>query len=72
MEIWNYAFDKQRGRDSALRCPRRMQRRNGLVKWFTNALCSARWTRAGTPQRGVPTTINSSIIPQLFVKGIIP
>jgi hypothetical protein len=53
----------------AVRTPR--QRRKGLVKWFTNTLYSARWTRAGTPQRAVPAGINSFFIPQFFVKGII-
>ena len=44
-----------RGRDSALRCPRRVQRRFNMAKPARPAKCSARCTRAGTPQRGVPT-----------------
>jgi hypothetical protein len=69
---------EETGRDSALRCPRRVQRCNHILRGsgrqsaptfpfiemigltfdaakFPNN--SARSARAGTPQRGVPTTI---------------
>ena len=49
------AVSVYRGRDSALRCPRRVQRRSNMAKPARRAKCSARCTRAGTPQRGVPT-----------------
>src|SRR5436190_436517 len=44
------------GRDSALRCPRRVQRRNKLQGGRLNLIPSAT-TRTGTPRRGVPTLV---------------
>jgi putative membrane protein insertion efficiency factor len=47
------------GRDGALRRPRAVQARNSRSKIFSKIVRSARWTRAGTAQRAVPTIANS-------------
>jgi hypothetical protein len=51
------------GRDGALRRPRAVQARNRmpLISWLC-AICSARWTRAGTAQRAVPTLQSRHLI----------
>jgi uncharacterized protein len=47
------------GRDGALRRHRAVQARNSKSRIFSKTARSARWTRAGTAQRAVPTLANS-------------
>jgi len=69
---WDSIICSPKGRDSAPRCPRRRAQRQATERIAAPVgviFRSARWARAGTPQRGVPTA-NNSIIPQL--SGIHP